>query len=69
MKVKVIHPVIANGAAHEAGSVIEVSDYDARQLIAMKRAVKFAGEPVAKKEDKPEPEARPKVGYRKKGSK
>jgi len=69
MKVKIIDPVIAGGKAREAGKVLEVSDYEARQLIAMKKAVKFSGEPVAKVEDKPETEDKPKVGYRKKGGK
>ena len=63
MKIKIVDPVIAGGKAREAGKVLEVSDYEARQLIAMKKAVKFSGEPVAKVEDKP------KVGYRKKGGK
>ena len=70
MKVKVIKPVIANGVAHEVGSVIEVSQYDARQLKAMKKVVEFKGAPVVAREDveeeeeakKPVKRGRPKKG-------
>jgi hypothetical protein len=69
MKIKIIDPVIADGKAREAGKVLEVSDYEARQLIAVKKAVKFVGDPVAKKEDSPDPAAKPRTTYRKKGDK
>jgi hypothetical protein len=62
--VRIVQPVVAGGAPRKRGVIIDVSDNEARLLIAARRAEKVDNKPlevvVTETEEKPKRRGRPK---------
>ena len=51
-KFLIIQDTVCNSKRVQAGDVVEISDYEGRMLIAMKKAERFVEKPKAKQQDR-----------------